>query len=360
MEIFDTFIAFNSVRAWLIALGVLVGVFGALWLVKILVVRRLQRLAERTVVDIDDFLVDLLARTNVIFLLVLAAYAASLALFLEAAVRQTLGLALFMALIFQAGLWGNGVIHFFLQRQAQKQLQDNASSATTLNAFSMVAKLVLWSIIILVALDNLPGVEVTSLIASLGVAGVAVGLAVQNILSDLFASLSIALDKPFVIGDYITVGDLGGSVEHIGLKSTRLRSLSGEQLIFSNSDLLSSRIRNFKRMARRRVSFELGLAYETPADKVRQVPEMVKEIIAHQEGATFDRSHFKGFGSFSLDFESVYYVENPDFMLFMDVQQAINLEILDRFTEAGIEFAYPTQTLFVRDQAPETEERVLS
>jgi small-conductance mechanosensitive channel len=218
-----------------------------------------------------------------------------------------------------------------------------------MTAVGFVARLVLWSVILLLALDNL-GVDVTALVAGLGVGGIAVALAVQNILSDLFASLSIVLDKPFAVGDFLIIDSFLGSVEHVGLKTTRLRSLSGEQLVFSNTDLLGSRIRNYGRMFERRVVFKIGVTYQTPRDKLTKIPGIIREAIEAQDKTRFDRSHFNEYGEFSLNFESVYYVLGPDYNLYMDIQQAINLRIHERFEEEGIEFAYPTQTLFLARQ----------
>jgi small-conductance mechanosensitive channel len=206
------------------------------------------------------------------------------------------------------------------------------------------------------ALDNL-GIEVTALIAGLGIGGIAVALATQNILGDLFASLLIVLDKPFVLGDFIVVGDFVGHVEKIGLKTTRLRSLSGEQLVVSNNDLLQSRLRNFKRMIERRVLFTVGVTYDTPLEKLAAVPGMIREIIESQPDVRFDRSHFKEFGSYSLNFETVYFVLSPEFGRYMDRQQAINLAIYDRFAQNEIKFAYPTQTLFLEQPTPASELR---
>jgi small-conductance mechanosensitive channel len=172
-------------------------------------------------------------------------------------------------------------------------------------------------------------------------------LAVQNVLGDLFASLSIVLDEPFVIGDFITVEEYMGTVEHIGLKTTRVRSLTGEQLVFSNSDLLDSRIRNYGRMADRRVSFTLGVACETPYEKLVEIPAIVQEIVEAQPQTRFGRAHFESYGDFSLDYEIVYYMLTSDYDVFMDTQQAINLQILRRFAEEGIQLPYPTQTVFV-------------
>ncbi|MBZ0254689.1 mechanosensitive ion channel family protein, partial [bacterium] len=185
------------------------------------------------------------------------------------------------------------------------------------------------------------------LVTGLGIGGIAIALAVQKVLGDLFASLSIVLDKPFVNGDFVIFDTVLGSIEHIGIKSTRIRSLTGEQIVCSNSDLLNTRIRNFKRMHERRVVFALGVTYQTPADKLEKIPGYIREIIESKDTVRFDRSHFKSYGDFSLNYEIVYYVLSPDYLVYMDIQQAINLEIYRKFEQEGIEFAYPTQTLFL-------------
>ena len=204
----------------------------------------------------------------------------------------------------------------------------------------------IWSVIALVALDSL-GINVTTVVAGLGIGGVAVALAVQNILGDLFASLSIILDKPFVMGDFLIIDEHMGSVEYIGLKTTRIRSLSGEQLIFSNSDLLKSRIRNYGRMFERRVVFNLGVTYSTPRDKLRRIPEIIRDAINAQEKTRFDRSHFMKYGDYALQFETVYYVKSPDYNIYMDIQQSIYFAIHEAFEREQIDFAYPTQKLLV-------------
>jgi len=215
----------------------------------------------------------------------------------------------------------------------------------------------LWSTLLILALDNF-GVNVTALVAGLGVGGIAVALAAQNVLGDLFASISILLDKPFVLGDFVIVGDFMGTVERIGIKTTRLRSLGGEELVFSNSDLLQSRLRNFKRMYERRVLFSVGVVYQTDIATVEKIPGVLRECVETQKDVRFDRAHFKSYGDFALNFEIVYYVQSPDYNRFMDVQQAINLAIGKRFAEDKIEFAYPTQTVFVaKDNGGNEKER---
>jgi small-conductance mechanosensitive channel len=199
------------------------------------------------------------------------------------------------------------------------------------------------------------------MIAGLGVGGVAVALAVQSILGDLFASLSIVIDKPFVIGDFVIVDEYMGTIEHVGLKTTRIRSLGGEQIVFSNSDLLKTRIRNYKRMRERRVLFGFGVLYQTPIDVVEKIPDLMRAIVEARKNVRFERAHFKAFGESSLDFEVVYWMLDPDYNLYMDVQQAINLEMLRVFEREGIGFAYPTRTLVIDgpvrvEQSQEKEE----
>jgi small-conductance mechanosensitive channel len=227
--------------------------------------------------------------------------------------------------------------------------ETNGEDKTTMNALKTILRIVLWSIVFILVIDNIPGVQITALVTSLGIGGIAVGLAVQNILGDLFASLSITLDKPFVINDFIQVDNHIGTVENIGLKSTRIRSLSGEQLIFSNSDLLNSRIQNFKRLERRRNLLKLGVLYQTTPEQLRKIPELVKSIFSKYEDITLDRIHLSEFGDFSINFELVYWVESSDFTFNMDVKQSILLEIFDEFIKNEIEFAYPTQSIFIEN-----------
>jgi small-conductance mechanosensitive channel len=340
----------NTLWAWATALLVVLAVMAALHIVRVVVVTRLRAHVERSATDIDDLVVNLLDHTKYYLLLVVAVGLAAAILKLPDTTANILRIALITALLVQVGLWGNyGITHILTYRLGDRMQDPNAASTAT--AIGFVGRLVLWSFVGLIILDNLPNVEITSLIAGLGITGVAVALAVQNILEDLFASMSIILDKPFVIGDFIIVGELMGNVENIGLKTTRIRSLYGEELIFSNSDLLNSRIRNYKGMARRLVTFSLGVTYETPAEKLAAIPGMVKEIVEAQPEVSFERAHFKAFGDFALNFEIVYYVNDSDYTLYMDIQQAINLALFRRFAEEGIEFAYPTQVLYVHNNS---------
>jgi len=336
----------NSVIMWAAALIAAVVIYTFLSILRRGVGSRLKRMADSTANDLDDFIADIVqVRTKKILFFALAVYGASLLLTLPPDLQRILLGTVFVLLFLQFGLWGNGMINFLVTRRASKDGIDELN----LEAYSVITwivKAALWTIVVLLALNNL-GIEITALIAGLGISGIAIALAVQNILGDLFASLSIVMDRPFVIEDFIIVGDQMGTVEHVGLKTTRVRSLSGEQIIFSNTDLLGSRIRNFRRMNERRVLFTIGVTYQTRADKLERIPDMIREIIEAQEPVRFDRAHFASFGDFSLNFETVYWVLDRDYALYMGVQQAINLALFRKFEEEEIEFAYPSQTIFL-------------
>lgn len=340
----QTFLA-NPLEAWLLAVGIGLAVLVVLNALHRLLARCIPGLTAGTRTAWDDFVAELLLGTPMWLALVVAAYVASLMLTLPAGVSHWMGTIVLILLLFQAALWGNAIISFWIRRYKEEHLGDDAASVTTANALSFIARLVLFAVVLVLALDNIPGVEVTALIASLGIGGVAVALAVQNILADLLASLSITLDKPFMIGDYIVVGDHAGTVEHIGLKTTRVRSVQGEQLIFANSDLLTSRIQNYKRMQERRVAFSLDLAYGVSYARLTTVPEMLRDIVAAQPHTRFERAHFKEYTPNALRFEIVYYVLKPDYQLYMDIQQSINLAIFKGFADESIRFAHPTRIL---------------
>ncbi|HEX2120210.1 MAG TPA: mechanosensitive ion channel family protein [Thermoanaerobaculia bacterium] len=325
---------------------------GVLLLVSLVVgfARRKLRQAAETEGDVDDFLLDVVRRTSIALLVLPAVYAGSRALALPEETSSLLRTVTRVSLVAQAALWSAAVVDFFLRRYRRRRVESDPAAITTIRAFRLAALSAVWCVATLVALDNL-GIDVTALVTGLGIGGVAIALATQNILGDLFASLSIVLDKPFVVGDFIRSGDHLGVVEQIGLKTTRVRSLSGEQLVFSNNDLLQSRIRNYKRMDERRVLFRVGVTYQTPAALLARIAPMVRGIIEAAGEVRMDRAHFAAFGDSSYDFEFVYYVLSAEYNVYMDVQQAINLAIVDAFEKEGIEFAYPTRTLHLQRPA---------
>ena len=339
----------NNLSSWMLGIAIVFVVIFFLRLLASTVIRRLEHLTKRTRTELDDLVIELLRKTKGLFIILFAIWLGSLSLTLAPSADIWLRRVLGVGLLVQGALWATGVVNYLLGRQRRRQKEEDPGMATALGAIGFVAKAGVWAIFLLLILQNL-GLEITVLLAGVSVGGIAVALAVQNVLGDLFSSLSIILDKPFVIGDYIVVGEFSGTVEHVGMKSTHIRSVSGEQLVFSNSDLLSSRIRNYKRMQERRAVFTLGVTYDTPPEKLEVIPEMVEKVVAAQNQTRFDRCHFKSFGDYSLNIETVFYMTVPDYDLYMDVQQAINLELFRLFAKEGIGFAFPTQTLHVEKE----------
>ena len=336
----------NTVLNWLVALGVLVAIVAVLGIARWLLVRRLNRTAAASSTPVDDYVVALLEDTKYSFILVVALAGALKVLVLPTRISELVMPLTRLAVIIQVGLWANQLITLSLHRVAARRAAVDVASVTTVRAIGLAGRFVLWLLIFLVVLRSF-GVNVTAMVGALGIGGVAIALAVQNVLGDLFASLSIVLDKPFVVGDSLAVDDYNGTVEEIGLKTTRLRSSTGEQLIFSNADLLKSRIRNYRSLSQRRAAFNFGLEYGTPSEVVARIPVVVREIITGIDQTRFDRSHFRKLGDSALEFETVYFVLTPDYQVYMDIQQRINLELYDRVTALGASFAFPTRTLVI-------------
>ena len=334
---------------WLLAAAVALVVFVVLLMLRALLKVQLKRMSKNNNSDVWPILHATIRRTKWPFMLIISLFAGLLMVDIPQNVRRVVLTATTITLLLQIGLWLAIALHVSVQRK----VVEDPSAVTTLSLLKFVGRIIIWSLVLLLILDNI-GVNVTALVAGMGVGGIAIALALQTVLGDLFASLSIVLDKPFEVGDFLIVGELLGTVEYVGLKTTRLRSLSGEQLVFSNSDLLNSRIRNFGRMYERRVVFKIGVTYQTPREKLSKIPVIIQEAIEKQANVRFDRSHFFQYGDFSLNYESVYYVLGPDYNQYMDLQQAINLYIHEQFEKEGIEFAYPTQTLYLQDSASES------
>ncbi|MBS1963055.1 MAG: mechanosensitive ion channel family protein [Bdellovibrionales bacterium] len=334
----------------LTAVGAAVLLFVVLVVVRRILVARLTKIAPKTETLADDLLLDLLRNSKTGFFVISAIYLGLCMLPIPARFHTVAEKTFILIALLQFGSWASVGINFWITRYLKKKAESDAESATTIGLISFLSKMLLFVLIVLLALNNL-GIDITALVAGLGVGGVAVALALQNILGDLFASLTIVLDKPFIVGDFIVVGDFAGTIEHIGLKTTRLRSLSGEQLIFANGDLLQSRIRNYKRMNERRIVFTIGVTYQTPSEKLALIPGWVKEAVEKSEFTRFDRCHFLKFGDSALSFEVVYWVKNADFNFYADIAHAINLALYRKFADEAVSFAYPTQTLFIEKDA---------
>lgn len=348
----------NTVREWLVALGILVGVCTILMLARQLARRRVARDAASPSgpsAGADSVAAAVIRRTRFFFFLACGLAAAALELTLPPHLEDGVRNVAVVAFLLQIGLWCDALIGFVLHRFVARRSTPSgdegesamAASRTTVAALGAVARVVLWVLLSLVALDSL-GIRVTTLVAGLGVTGIAIALAVQNILGDLFGALAIVLDKPFVVGDGISVNGLSGTVEHIGLKTTRVRANTGEQIVFSNADLLKSRIRNFRRLRERTVILTVTLDQAAPPDAVARVPSMMREIIEAQPGVRFSRSHVTAPSDRGIPIETVYVVLSADYGQFMDVQQAITVGLLRRLRDAGIALATSGVTV-VRD-----------
>jgi small-conductance mechanosensitive channel len=324
----------NTILDWLIAAGVTLVAALVLLAIRARAVRILQRRADRHGHRVRMALAALEA-TQPWFLVVVALFAGAQFVALAPKADRLVDHVALIATIVQAALWASKAIRAWLAHQVAEKRHTDAGAATTVSVLGFFAQLALWSLVFLLALENL-GFNITALLAGLGVGGIAVALAAQSILGDVFASITIVLDRPFSIGDFIVLDDIMGTVEYIGLKTTRLRSLSGEQIVISNSDLLKAKLRNFERLQERRVQFTVAVALDTPADKLGKVPAMMQTSIEAQPEARFERAHFKEIGDAHLTFEAAYYVSDRDYRRYMDTQQAINLALYARLQKEGI------------------------
>lgn len=338
----------NTVAAYGIALlNIVVGAAIA-HLLKRLLLHRLKHWAKRTTTTLDDQLVRLIERPTLWLLYLGSCYVSLQSLTLYPPLAQLLmAVSIIFATLLLLQLVGS-VAEYSLRIYGYIH-RDQPNMRQSLNALIPAVRVVLWAIGIVFVLDNL-GFDISAVVTGLGIGGVAIALASQGILQDLFSYFSILLDRPFEIGDFIAIGNMAGTVEQVGIKTTRLKSLDGEQLILANTDLTASRIQNFKRMAQRRIAFNLGVTYETTAEQLEKIPKLIRNVIEEIPQVTFERAHFASFGDFSLDYEIVYLVETNDYTVYRDAQQTINLAIKEQFEKTGIEFAYPTQLTYVRSQ----------
>lgn len=340
----------REIEHWIAAAVIFGSVMAISWLLRVFLVQRLRKFAAHTETRWDDCVLLLLEKTKPFLLGIVALHLALQPLGLSPKVDRASTYIFTFAAFLQIGLWANQALRFFGDNYASAALAQDAGRATTAKAVLFLGQIFLWALVFLLLLDNW-GVNVSALVAGLGIGGIAIAFALQNILGDLFASVSIVMDKPFVIGDSIAVGEDSGTVENIGLKTTRLKRITGEQLIFSNSELLKSRIRNFKRMHDRRILFRIGVLYETEQAKLERVPAILKECVLAAGELRFDRAHFAAFANSWIEFELVYWVNSPDYTKHMDLQQKFAFRLVQRFREEGIEFAYPTQRTVVLEEA---------
>ncbi|MBL7170563.1 MAG: mechanosensitive ion channel family protein [Candidatus Omnitrophica bacterium] len=314
-------------------------------LFKIIVLKRLKAWAKQTTTTIDDFLIRLVGKNLFPLLYFGAFYLGVLGLTLDPSLKKGIDVLGLVLLTIFGVRFILSIINYSLETHWVKKGRDVAQDQS-LKGIVKAIKAIVWGFAIILLLDNL-GFKINTVIATLGIGSIAIALAAQAVLGDLFSYFAILFDRPFEIGDFIILEDYLGTIEHIGIKTTRVRSLGGEQLVFSNTDLTNSRVRNYKRMGKRRVVFKLGVTYQTTLQQVKEIPVIITNVIKNVKDTTFDRAHFFAYGDFSLVFEVVYYVMSRDYNKYMDIQQEINFAIKEEFEKREIEFAYPTQTLYV-------------
>ncbi len=345
LNFWDTIYFGNTVAAWLSAAGIILAGLAAVYLVKHYLVVRLKHWSEQTNTSFDDFLVSFVIKSLIPVLFFICVYGGIFWLNLSPGATRIFNVLLLLVITFFSLKSINAALKYFLFSFLKKQEHGEVKQKQA-SGLLVIAQAVVWILGMVFLLDNF-GYNITTIIAGLGIGGIAIALAAQTILGDVFSYFVILFDRPFEIGDFIIVDDKMGVIEYIGIKTTRIRAITGEQLICSNKNLTDSRIHNYKRMEQRRVVLKPGLTYQTPAALLETVPAMVREIISTKELVLFDRAHFSGFGDFSLNFEIVYFILSSDYNLFMDRQQEINLEIYRSFERAGLSFAFPTQTVFI-------------
>jgi small-conductance mechanosensitive channel len=331
---------------YLLALGVCILSYMLIWGLKILFSTRVAKLVGNTKNKWDDLVVYTVEKTSHFFIFCTSAYIGYRFIQHSPEIDRYANRIFFVVVMWQIAIWAHHLLEKWISSTIRRRTKRNPAAASSISLIQLLSRMILFSVLFLFTLSNL-GIKITTIIAGLGVGGIAVALALQRILGDLFSSLSIVLDKPFVVGDFIIIDQYLGEVEKIGLKTTRIRSLSGEQIIFSNSDLLAARIRNYKRMHERRISFQLHLSLHTDTEKLRTAVSIISAIIRTKKRVRFERCHFMKIANTSTDIETVYWVLSDDYDLYMDIQQDILIDIKDAFASEHIAFAYPTQTVQV-------------
>jgi len=339
----------NSIKEYLIALAFFVLVIVVLKIFKTIVIKKIKKLVDHTKVEFDDLVIDIINSIGWPFYLFLSLYLALRFIRLSALVEKFIFYIAFIIFVYYIVRAIQKFIDYAFRKAIQRKKREEKEElvdVTAVNLLSKVIKVILWIIAVILILQNF-GYNVSTLIAGLGIGGIAIAFALQNILGDIFASFSIFFDKPFQIGDFIIIGNDKGTVKKIGIKSTRIQTLQGEEMVISNRELTNARVRNYKKMEKRRIVFGFGVTYNTPTEKLKKIPDIVKNTIEKAKAGEIDRVHFNRFGDFSLNFEVVYNLNSNDYNIYMDTQQEINFTLKEEFEKEGIEFAYPTQTILL-------------
>ncbi len=344
LSIFQFRVLGNTIKEYIYALIIFLGALLVFKIVQLVLFKYFRKLAQKTKTEIDDVFLEILQKIKPPFYFYVALYFALKTLKINLWLNRILSAVLMVWVTYQVIV----AIQILINRVIKKRVAKDATSEAILGLMGKILKGIIWGVGLIFVLSNL-GINVTSLLAGLGVGGIAIAFALQNILEDLFSSFAIFFDKPFRVGDFIVVGrNYKGTVEKIGIKTTRLRSLQGEELVISNKELTSAKIQNFGKVEERRVSIKIGVTYETPLEKLRIIPKLIEEIIKNTENVRFDRTFFVSYGDFALIFEIVYFVQSSDYLVHLKSQQEILLKLKEEFEKQGIEFAYPTQTLYLK------------
>lgn len=342
----NTFFLDNSIKNWLIAISITIALCLVVKIFTFVILKRIQKLTARTQNTFDDFIISLVQKKLLPFVYILVFYGGLQYLQFSAKAEKVIHTALMVCVsYFMISILVSFVSYFFISYAQRKSEDGDESRTKQAKGILLIIKVIIWCAGVIFLIDNL-GYNITTLITGLGIGGIAIALAAQTILGDLFSYLVIFFDKPFEIGDAISIDDKSGTIEYIGIKTTRIRAIGGEQLICSNTMLTNSKVHNYKRMERRRVVFTLKVVYQTPFSKLKKIPEIIKDIITAQVGTLFDRAHFMNYGDSSLNFEVVYFVLSADYNVHVEKQQAINLAIYEAFEREEIKFAHPTQTVY--------------
>ncbi|MBN2102055.1 MAG: mechanosensitive ion channel family protein [Candidatus Aenigmarchaeota archaeon] len=347
LQLLVTKVMANSLQDYVISLVIFLIAFAVLRLFKFVVLKKLKSLAKRTKTDWDDLFIDVIDSIGWPFYIFVALYISFNTLVLPTVTGMIVYYLLILLGVFYVAKGIGKFLDFSTRRVVDKRKREEKDADTTvISLFNKIIKAVVWVAAFLFILSS-AGIDISGALVGVGVTGIVLGFALQNVLSDLFASFSIYFDKPFKIGDFIIIGDDMGTIEKIGIKSTRINTLHGHMLVVSNRELTTARVNNYAKMLKRRVVVGLGVTYDTTTDKLKKIPGMTKKIVESTEHAEFSRCHFKEYGDFNLKIELVYFIDNKDYNIYMDAKQKINLKIKEAFEKEGIGFAYPTQTIFL-------------
>ena len=330
------------------AFGAFLLSLGLMWIFRKHILYALKKLAEKTSSDVDDLLVELVERIPWTFYTLISIFIGLQFVDAPKFLADVVGYSVIFVIVYYLIRASYIFIDFSRDHVIKRRQRLNPSEDVSLiRLIASIIKYSMWIVGALLVLSNMD-VDISALLAGMGVGGLAIALAAQHVLEDIFASFSIFFDKPYKIGDFLVVGEDVGVVKKIGIKTTRIDTLRGEELVVSNREMTTVRVHNFGRMPHRRIEFKFGITYETPVDKVKMIPDIMKSIVESHDLVRFDRAHFKRFGDFSLDFEVIYYLESADYTRYMDTQQSINLKVMEAFQTEKIDFAYPTQLIYTK------------